>query len=204
MEDTAVRRPERSFKLLLQLFATTFKLGLFTFGGGYAIVPLLQKDFVENKKWIDSAEMVDIVALSQAAPGAIAVNASVFIGYRLAGVPGALFSALGSALPSLILLYFITLVYKEFAANKYVAGALRGIRAGVAALMIQAVYKLGKPALKDLFGWIFAFICFAVVLFTDINAVFVILGGGLIGWLYSLITGKLKKPSGDKKGGAEE
>lgn len=193
MEGKIANRPRTGAKLLFQLFFATFKLGLFTFGGGYAIVPLLQKEFVENKKWIDAAEMVDIVALSQAAPGAIAINASVFIGYRLGGVPGALCSALGSALPSLIILYLVTLVYKEFASNKYVAGALRGIRAGVAALMLQAVYKLGKPALKALFGWIFAAVCFIIVLLTDINAVLVILGGGLCGWLYYLISGRLKK-----------
>ena len=172
---------------LWQLFISMFRLGLFTFGGGYVIVPLMQREFVEKYHWIDDKEMVDIVAISQSLPGAIAVNASVFIGYRLGGAWGTVVAVLGTALPPLIVLSVITLFYEAFAANVYVQAAFRGIRAGVIALMIQAVWKLGKPALKDHLAWILFSAALCVALFTSVQVVFVILCGGLIGLVYDVV-----------------
>lgn len=192
--------PKRDKKLLWTLFLAMFKLGAFTFGGGYAIVPMMQKEYVEKRHWINENEMIDIVAISQSVPGAIAVNASIFIGYRLAGVPGALLSTLGASLPSLIILAIISLFYQAFIANTYVAAAMQGIRACVVAMMISAVIKLGKPALVDWLCWVLALATCVAVLWLDINAIYLILAGGVIGFIAGTVRARRgKKAEGEAK-----
>ena len=113
------------------LFASTFMLSAVTFGGGYVIVPLLKRKFVDELHWIDEQEMLDMVAIAQSSPGPLAVNASIIIGYRMAGVPGALLTALGTVLPPLVIISVISAFYAAFRDNRIVSLVLKGMQAGV-------------------------------------------------------------------------
>lgn len=177
-------------KTILQLFFCTLKIGAFTFGGGYAMIPIMQREFCEKHKWVEENDILDIFAIAQSLPGVIALNSSVFIGYRVAGVGGACAAALGVSLPSLIVLSVVSLFYVQFQENIYVQAALQGIRACVVALILQAVLKLGKPAIKDLFGWGVAIAAFLLVVLLNVNAIFVIAGAGVLGFLYQLLRRK--------------
>ncbi len=172
-----------NIRLLLELFGVTFRIGAFTFGGGYAMIPLMQREFVEKRNWVDEKDIVDIFAIAQSVPGVIAINSSIFIGYKIAGFLGAISAALGVVLPSFIVLSVLSFYYIQFQSNPYVNGALRGVRAAVVALMISAVIKLGKPSVKDLNGWILAIGAFLITVIFDIHAILLIFAGGIIGWL---------------------
>jgi len=168
---------------LWTLFWVVLRIGAFTFGGGYAMIPLMQREYVEKRGWVDENDIVDIFAVSQSVPGVIAVNSSILIGYRLAKLPGAMVAALAITLPSLVILAVISFFYQAFMANIWIARAFAGIRAGVVALMVQAVMKLGKPAVKDYWNWIFAGVAFLLAVIFDVHAILLIIGGGILGWL---------------------
>lgn len=176
-------RLKRTWKLYLQLFLSTFKLSAFTFGGGYVIVPLMRKRFVEELKWIDEDEMLDLVAISQSAPGPIAVNASLLVGYRMAGVPGALLTTFGTVLPPLIVITVISFFYKEFRDNVYVSRVMLGMQAGVAAVICSVVVDMGQNVLKDrqLMPVLIMPAVFVAVYFFDVNIFLVILACAGIG-----------------------
>ena len=140
---------EKKFKFYLKLFQATFSLSAFTIGGGYVIVPLMRKKFVEELKWIDEEEMLNLVAISQSAPGPIAVNTSIMVGYRIAGVLGSLVSILGTVLPPLIIITVIAQFYSAFKQNTVVNALLLGMRAGVAAVIIDVIIKMVKDILKN-------------------------------------------------------
>ena len=173
---------------LWKLFWVSLKLGAFTFGGGYAMIPLMQKEYVDNNHWIEESDILDMFAIAQSVPGVIAINSSILIGYRVAGVAGALLAALGVTLPSLISIMLITLIYHAFIENPIVLAAMRGIRAGVVALIISAVVKLKKGGITDIWQWAMAIIAFLlVVFFAQIQVILLIVAGGVIGYLISLI-----------------
>lgn len=132
----------------LTLFLSTFQLSAFTFGGGYVIVPLMRRKFVEGLKWIDEEEMVDLIAIAQSAPGPIAVNASIIIGYRVAGVLGALCTILGTVLPPLIILSLVSLAYTAFRDNPVVSVVMGCMQAGVAAVICDVVITMAQGVLK--------------------------------------------------------
>ena len=127
------------------LFASTFMLSAVTFGGGYVIVPLLKRKFVDELHWIDEQEMLDMVAIAQSSPGPLAVNASIIIGYRMAGVPGALLTALGTVLPPLVISAF----YAAFRDNRIVSLVLKGMQAGVAAVIASVVITMATGVLRQ-------------------------------------------------------
>lgn len=129
-------------KLYLKLFLSTFFLSAFTFGGGYVIVPLMRKKFVNEYKWIDEEEMLDLIAIAQSSPGAIAINSSIIIGYKICGVLGALLTMFGTILPPLIIISIISIFYLSFKVNPYINGALKGMQAGVAAVIVDVVIKM--------------------------------------------------------------
>ena len=126
---------EKNRKFYLKLFLSTFYLSAFTFGGGYVIVPLMRKKFVNEYGWIDENEMIDLIAIAQSAPGVIAINASLIIGYKLAGILGAIVALVGTVLPPLIIISIISLFYIAFRDNRIVNGAMQGMQAGVAAVI---------------------------------------------------------------------
>lgn len=135
-------------KKLLHLFVQTFYLSAFTFGGGYVIVSLLQRKFVNEYHWIEEEEMLDLVAIAQSAPGPIAVNGAIVVGYKLAGISGVLVSALGAILPPFVIISVISVFYEIFRDNKIVSSMLAGMQAGVAAVIISVVYEMAKGQSK--------------------------------------------------------
>lgn len=169
---------------LFKLFLACLKIGAFTFGGGYAMVALIQNEFVKKRHWVSGEEMLNIIAIAQSVPGVIAVNSSIMIGYRIHKVKGAFVCALGAVLPSLITLCIVSTFYLQFRDNRYAIGALRGVKAAVVALMASAILNIARPSIKDKFTAAVCAVAFLIALFTDINAVFLILAGGLVGYLY--------------------
>lgn len=132
-----------------QLFLSTFKLSACTFGGGFVIIPLMRERFVKELHWIEEEEMLDLTAIAQSSPGSIAINASILVGYHVAGIPGALITVVGSALPPLIIISIISAFYQAFRSNKYVSMAMAGMLAGVAAVIFDVVINMAWPILKE-------------------------------------------------------
>ncbi len=183
---------------LWQLFITMFKVGALTFGGGYAMVPLFKDEFVRKREWITEEDMVNMIALSQTVPGALAINCGILIGYRLKKLRGALVAITGIVLPSLIVLTVVTYLYQAVVTNPVVAGALRGIRAAVVALLISAFLSFMKPFYKDGLAVAAFAAAFLLSLVFDINSIYIILGGIVFGIIAGLW--RIKKPS-QKEGG---
>lgn len=136
-------------KLLFDLFLTFAKIGGFTFGGGYAMLPILQREVVENKHWAEDDELMDYYAIGQCTPGVIAVNVATFIGYKLAGIPGGMFATLGVVTPSVIIITLIAAFLRNFADLPVVIHAFNGVRVCVCILILNAVMKLGKKSVVD-------------------------------------------------------
>jgi len=174
---------KKDIKFYFKLFASTFYLSAFTFGGGFVIIPLMRKKFVDQYKWIDEKEMLDLTAIAQSSPGAIAVNAAILVGYRLAGVLGAMITILGTVLPPLLILSVISVAYTEFRDSLIVKYVLKGMQAGVAAVIIDVVITMIIDLLKErrVVPIVVMIGAFIVSFFLDINVVFVILASGMIG-----------------------
>lgn len=139
---------KKDYSKLWTLFRSMFMLSACTFGGGFVIVSLMKKKFVEELKWLDENEMLDVTAITQSAPGPLPVNASVIIGYRMAGVVGSLTAILGTILPPMIIISIISVFYEQFRSNPYIAVALQVMRAGVAAVIFDVVINLAKNVIK--------------------------------------------------------
>ena len=135
-------------KTLLQLFLSTLYISAFTFGGGFVIITFMKRKFVDELHWIDENEMLDLAALAQSSPGAIAVNAAILVGWRVGGLPGMLTAVLGTILPPMTILSVISFFYAAFATNPYVALVLKGMQAGVAAVILDVVCGLGSKVLR--------------------------------------------------------
>ncbi len=139
-----MRSKENPARMLWQLFKATFLLSAFTFGGGFVIVSLMKKKFVEELQWLEEEEMLDITAIAQSSPGPIPINASVILGYRMYGVIGSLVAILGTSLPPMIIISVISVFYTQFRSNRIIAIALQVMRAGVAAVIFDVVLNLAK------------------------------------------------------------
>lgn len=188
---------KEKLKKVFQLFITFIKIGAFTFGGGYAMVPLIQRETVEKKKWINDDDILEIVAIAESTPGPIAVNSATFVGYKTAGVLGAAAATIGVVLPSFTIIYFISFVIDKFENNTAVKYAFSGIRAGVFALIIKALWAMSKKNAKNIISFIitaFAFIFAAL----NINVIYIILACAVTGIVSSLImSGREKKKNDD-------
>jgi chromate transporter len=169
------------FKNIYKLFFVFLRIGAFTFGGGYAMIPFIQREIVENNHWIEEEDIVDIFAIAQSVPGVIAINSAVFVGYRVAGVWGAVASILGVVLPSFLIISIIVLFFYQFKDFSVIANAFEGIRSGVVALIVLAVIKLGKPSIKDVYGWIIASGAFLVMSMTQLSAIYILLAAAVLG-----------------------
>jgi chromate transporter len=185
----AQKETERiSLKTLLVIFTTMFRIGLTTFGGGLVMIPQMTRDFVDKHHWVDKDEILDIYAVAQSLPGVIAVNTSIILGYRLAKLRGALVATLGAVLPSLLILMLVAVGYDTFIENPAILGALRAIRATCVALLFNAAFSMRKAVWSDKwFSIVLTVTVLALSLFTDINVIFLILGGGILGLGYSLL-----------------
>ncbi len=180
-----------------QLFFSVFKLSACTFGGGFVIVPLMKKRFVDELKWIDEQEMLDLTAIAQSSPGAIAVNASILIGYHAAGIPGALLSVLGTILPPLFIISVISLFYQAFRDNVIVNMAMTGMLCGVAAIILDVVINMVKALLqkKRLLPFFVMIGAFIAVRFFSVNIIVIIVVCGIIGAADTLLREKNGKGS---------
>lgn len=168
---------------LLKLFLSMLYISSFTFGGGFVIVTFMKKKFVDELHWIDEKEMLDMTALAQSSPGAIAVNAAILVGWKVAGLAGMLISVLGTVIPPMVILSVISFFYSAFASNEYVALTLRGMQAGVAAVILDVVFSLGKKVLdeRSALHIIVMLAAFAVTFFFGVNVIIIILAAALIG-----------------------
>lgn len=173
---------------LLELYISFFKVGLFTFGGGIAMLPVIEREVVNNKKWTTYEEMLDYYAVSQATPGIIMVNIATFIGYKKRGMIGGIISTIGVITPSLIIITLIATLIENFASIPFVQSALKGIAAGISAIIIASLIKLGKSSLKDIFSVILCIVGFYVAYFTNISIIYAVVFGiaaGIV--LYKLL-----------------
>lgn len=171
-------------KKLITMFWSFFKIGAFTFGGGYAMVPLIEIEVVDKKKWIDKEEFLDTLVIAQSFPGALAVNTSIFIGYRIAGPLGAIVALLGTVLPSLFIIILIASFFMQFRNNYYVDLAFKGISAAVPVLVLIAVVSLSKSIKKNYRNAILILITIVLISLLKIHPVIVILASGIYGVIY--------------------
>ncbi len=147
------------------------------------MLPQMSQVFVRQYHWIEEQDITDIFAVATTLPGVVAVNASVLVGYRIAGLSGALVAAFASTLPSFLVLIFVTIGYEAFITNTYVAGAMMGIRAAVTGTLLAAVVRIGKAPLENLWGWALFVPALALAIFTDINVIYLLLGAALLSWV---------------------
>ncbi len=172
---------------LLALFGTFFRIGAFTFGGGYAMIPLIQKEVVEKRGWITDGDILEIVAIAESTPGPIAINAATFVGYKVAGFWGALCATLGVVLPSFVVIAAIANVLALFEDAKAVQYAFQGIRAGVLALIVKAMISMYKQCPKNKVAYAIMLLAFVAAAFLNVNVILVILCCGLAGLISSIV-----------------
>ncbi len=173
--------------MYINLFRTFFKIGLFTLGGGYAMIPLIEKDVVERNKWIGQSEFLDILAVSQSCPGALAVNISVFVGYRMRKMRGALCTVLGAVLPSFVIILIIAMFFHQFQDNAVVASMFRGIRPAVVALIAAPTFSLAKSARISLVNCWIPVVSALLIWLMGVNPVYILLVAAVGGYLYGLL-----------------
>ncbi|MFW6035668.1 MAG: chromate transporter [Halothermotrichaceae bacterium] len=181
---------------LLVLFTTFFRIGLFTFGGGFAMIPLIRKEIVENRGWVEKDKFLDAVSVTQSVPGAVAINLSIFFGYNIAGIFGAFVSALGVVLPSFLIILIIALNFKKFSGNPIAENIFKGIRPAVVALIIYAGYELGKGIDWSLKLILTLGIVFTASAFFGVSPIILIIGVLIIGtvfWLNAYIKNNSQK-----------
>lgn len=184
---------------LWKLFYEFFKIGLFTIGGGLAMIPLMQKIAVDDNGWVTEDEMVDCVAVSYAIPGVVAINIATYIGKKRFGMLGAIVGTLAVTLPSFLCIVIIVLFLENFENSKPVAGMFVGLKAAACGLIAIALYRLGKQVMGSVFSWIIAGASFAAIMIFGINAVWVILAGGVLGLIYYNATAVKRIGSGHDK-----
>ncbi len=176
--------------ILWKLFASFFKIGAFTFGGGLAMIPLIQREAVEKQGWVTDEDILEIVAIAESTPGPIAINAATFVGYRAAGVWGSACATFGTVLPSFVIILLISAVLRQFQNLPVVQYAFWGIRAGVVALLIKSLVTMYKKSPK---GWP-AYVCmgaaFVLTAVVDVHILVVIIGCGLFGYLTATLIGR--------------
>lgn len=162
-------------KLLFEMFISFFKIGAFTIGGGYAMLPLIQREVVKNKKWIDEEDFLDMVVVSQSAPGPLAVNISVFTGYKVRGIPGLIATVLGATLPSFLIIILVASIFIGIESNPIVESIFKGIRPAVVALIAVPVIRLGVSAKVNKKNFILPASVAILVAFLNVNPIYVIL-----------------------------
>ena len=174
--------------IYLESFSTFFRIGLFTLGGGYAMIPLIEEEVVNKKKWVSKEEMLDLIAIAQSCPGVFAINIATFIGYKLNKVRGAIATALGTALPSFLIILAIAIFFKQFEDNKVVAAIFRGIRPAVVALIAVPTFRLGQRAKLNWFTIWIPVVCALAIWALGVSPIYIIIIAGVAGYLYGRFT----------------
>lgn len=176
-------------KNLFDLFWTFFRIGGLTFGGGYAILPIIQKELVEQKGWATNEDIIDYYAVGQCTPGVIAVNTATFIGYRLKGITGAIIATFGVVTPSLIIITAIASFLESFSSFTIVQNAFSGIRVAVVALIITTIIKLWKSSVKDWMGIIIAVFAFISTSLFNLSPIYVVVSAAIVGFISKFFGG---------------
>lgn len=186
---------EKKLKIYWQLLRSTFVISACTFGGGFVIIPLLKKKFVNDLHWIDEKEMLDLAAIAQSSPGAIAVNASILVGYRTAGIPGALVTIFGTVLPPLVIITVISMCYTAVRDNAVIAALLKGMQSGVAAVIADVVISMGGDVIKGkkVLPIVIMGGAFIATYFFKVNVMYVVLVCGAIGGGMAFYKEKFRK-----------
>lgn len=177
---------ERLF-FIMNLFSIFFRIGLFTLGGGYAMIPQIEAEIVDRHKWLDRKEFLDLIAVAQTCPGALAINISVFVGYKLGKLPGAIVATLGVAMPSFVIILAIAMFFHQFRDNTVVASIFCGIRPAVVALIAAPVFGMARTAR---IGWTNCWIpvaCALLIWLFNVNPIYVLATAGAGGYLYGLL-----------------
>lgn len=168
-------------KKYLELFLTFLKIGAFTFGGGYAMVSMIQQEIAERKKWLSKEELLDMVAIAESTPGPIAINSATFVGYKHAGVAGSFFATFGVVLPCFVIISIISVVLNQFKSLPAIQYAFEGIRVGVVVLIGNAFLSMWKSCKKSVLFYVLIVLSFLTVVFFDISSIFIIICGALLG-----------------------
>ena len=192
MEDT---RSLTTLQKLFKIFLSTLYLSAFTFGGGYVIVTLLRKKFVEELHWIDQEEMLDLVAIAQSSPGAIAVNGAIVVGYKIAGLPGIVAAVLGAIIPPFVILTLVSFFYNAFKTSFVIQSLLFGMKAGVSAVIISVVWDMASGIVKtrDILQILIMIAAFVANYVFKVNVIYIILITAAIGAIRTLIREKGEK-----------
>lgn len=195
----------KKVKTILKLFLTMLKIGLFTFGGGYAMVVLLEHELVDKKKWLEKEDFYDMLAVAESTPGPIAINSATFVGYRMAGFWGSLFATLGVCIPSVVIIFIISLFFDAFLSITLVGYAFKGIQACVAYLILSAGLKMIKKSNKDLLSVILisltvlVYLAFTLFSVSFSSIFYILIGAGVSLTIYLISLIKKSSNKGDKK-----
>ncbi|MDD4295566.1 MAG: chromate transporter [Ruminiclostridium sp.] len=174
------------FDTLKKIFLLFFKIGAFTFGGGYAMLPLIQREVVNNQKWMKEEEILDVFAIAQSVPGVISINSAIFIGKRIAGTWGGISAALGVILPSFTVILVLASLLIKYRDNEILDKIFTGIRSASAALILLAAINMSKKAIKDKWGIVIAAIAFIIIVIFDVHAIWAVVIGASYGMINSL------------------
>lgn len=174
-------------KLLMQLFISFFKIGMISFGGGYAVIPLFQRELVEYRKWVEIDELTDMMSIAQTLPGIIFVNSATIVGYKIGRFWGAFFATLASITPTFVLILVITAYFWKYTDNPILVKAFTGVLLGVSSLVIYSITKMWKTAVKNYFDIILVVLSTLLLLIFKVNAIIVIIGTASIGFLGNLL-----------------
>ncbi len=180
-----------SMKGMKEAFLTFFKIGIVTFGGGYAMIPMIEEEVVNKHHWTDKEELLDLIAIAQSCPGVFAINISTFIGYKLNKKTGALCTTLGAALPSFIIILLIAMFFHQFADNKVIAAMFRGIRPAVVALIAAPTFRLAKTANISLTNCWIPIACALAIWALGVSPILIIVVAAVAGYVY----GQFIKPT---------
>lgn len=178
---------------LWQLFLTFFKVGAFTFGGGYAMIAILEEELISKKKWITERDMLDMIVIAESTPGVIAVNTATSVGYKTRGISGAIVATLGVVLPSMLLIYALSFAIQAFSDNVWYKAAFTGVRACVTILIINAFVKLFRQVDWNLFSAILFVVALWIAVLTSVNVIYLILCGAVFGICYMLAANHISR-----------
>ena len=183
---------EQQKKILWKIFISTLYLSAFTFGGGYVIVSLMKKKFVDELHWVEEKEMLDLVAIAQSSPGAIAINGAIVVGYKLAGIAGVLVSIIGTVIPPFVIIALLSVCYNTFRSNELVSQMLEGMQAGVGAVIASVTYEMGTGVVKEKDGISLLIMAGAFVASCvfEVNVVYIVIICGLLGVLRTCMSRK--------------
>lgn len=187
-------RNKEKMNIYLQMFTCFSKIGAFTLGGGYAMIPIIQKEVVEKKKWIEEQDFLDVIAISQSAPGLLAVNISIFLGYRLRGVKGSIVATLGSILPSFFIILLIAMFFTGYQDNPTVIKIFKGMRPVVVALIAVPVINMAQKAKINLYTGLLTVATALSIIFLDVSPIYILLAVGIV-FTIKTVRNKLKSSS---------